>query len=77
MHFEAEFFEMTNNFYLKWMYKNHTIHHLQKGKKKGNFNIIFPGSDVIMGDYRTFVDNSEYCSQAEHMNEHICQNEYY
>ena len=67
MHFEFEFFEKTNNPYLKWIFMNHAYHHLQKGDRKGNFNILFPGGDFIMGDYRTNVDNTEYCKKdTEH-----------
>jgi hypothetical protein len=65
MHFEADFFAKTNNKYLKWMFVNHTIHHLQKGDRKGNYNIVFPGADWIMGDYRTEVDNSIYCEDEQ------------
>ena len=67
MHYEFDFFEKTNNPYLKWIFMNHAFHHLQKGDRKGNFNILFPGGDFIMGDYRTNVDNTEYCKQdTEH-----------
>ena len=61
MHFESEFFENTNNPYLKWIFTNHSLHHLQKGVLKGNYNILFPGGDHLMGDYRTSVDNTVYC----------------
>ena len=73
MHFEADYFKKTKNPYLKWMFENHAIHHLQKGNRKGNYNIVFPGGDLLMGDYRSDVDNTEYCKQSEHMHEHICQ----
>jgi hypothetical protein len=44
-----------------WLWKNHAIHHLQKNNK-GNFNIIFPGIDFLMGTYyNTCYDNIEYC----------------
>ena len=62
MHFEANFFVNTNNKFLKWMFINHAIHHLQKGPSKGNFNIVFPGGDWLMGDYHTEVDNTTFCS---------------
>lgn len=29
----------------EWLLKNHTLHHLQKGENKGNYNIILPGFD--------------------------------
>ncbi len=71
MHFESEFFEKTANPYLKWIYFNHSIHHLQKGVLKGNYNILFPGGDHIMGDYRTIVDNTTYCYEDKLNN--ICK----
>lgn len=63
MHFEPEFFENKNR-YLTWMFQNHAIHHHQKGPTKGNYNILFPGGDAIMGTRRTSVDNEQYCKSA-------------
>lgn len=65
MHFQADFFNKTKNPYLRWMFLNHSIHHLQKGHTKGNYNIVFPGADWLMGDYRTYVDNTEYCKDQK------------
>lgn len=73
MHFEKAFFQETRNPYLKWMYENHAKHHLQKGKRKGNYNILFPGGDHLMGDYRTYVDNTEYCNQDGKNKDPICK----
>lgn len=43
--------KIINNFYYKWLMKNHKAHHLIKGDKKGNFNITLPGADFILGTY--------------------------
>lgn len=40
-----------DNWYIKWVIKNHTTHHKVKGDKKGNFNIIYPGADYLLGTY--------------------------
>ena len=37
--------------YIDWVCKNHTMHHKIKGKQKGNYNIILPLFDHIMGTY--------------------------
>tara|TARA_B100001094_G_scaffold234692_1_gene229687 strand:- start:2971 stop:3618 length:648 start_codon:yes stop_codon:yes gene_type:complete len=49
-----------------WLFRNHSYHHLVKGKQKGNYNIIFPGGDFILGTYRGCIDNTEYCKDNEH-----------
>ena len=47
----------------KWLWSNHAIHHLQKGEK-GNFNIIFPGTDYIFNTYQgKCFNNKEYCKK--------------
>jgi len=48
---------------VQWLWKNHTYHHLNKGANKGNFNIILPGADFIMGTYRNKIDNTQYCKE--------------
>ena len=49
-----------------YLLRYHTIHHLQKGKTKGNFNIIFPGFDYIFRTNNGFCfDNVEYCENTE------------
>jgi hypothetical protein len=54
-----------NLFDLSWftalLYKNHSNHHLQKGAKKGNYNIIFLGADEWFGYNVKNVDNREHC----------------
>jgi hypothetical protein len=49
---------------------NHTNHHLQKGDKKGNYNVIVLGADEWFGYNNKTVDNKEYCKT--HINEQIC-----
>lgn len=46
----TEYF-VKNTSYFKWMIANHTKHHIIKGKKKGNFNIVLPGADFIFNTY--------------------------
>ena len=35
----------------EWMKENHTLHHLRKGVRKGNFNVTLPGADFLCGTY--------------------------
>ena len=49
-----------------WYFRNHSYHHLVKGAHKGNYNIILPGGDHILGTYRGCIDNTEYCKTNEH-----------
>jgi len=67
----------TYNFYVRWSYKNHAYHHLQKGDDKGNYNIILPGADQILGAYRTCVNNLTYCTtgQVTPNNKELCERE--
>lgn len=53
------------NYFVSWLWRNHAYHHLNKGDKKGNFNIILPGADHIMGTYRDRIDNTEYCKNLK------------
>jgi len=53
-----------NSFIYKYLEKYHMIHHLNKGDKKCNFNIILPGADFIMGTYRGCVDNTKLCNSS-------------
>ncbi len=45
----------------KKLYNNHSIHHLQKGKRKGNYNVILFGADEWLNTNNKDIDNSEYC----------------
>ena len=40
-----------NNPYIKWVLDNHKAHHYYKGTEKGNYNIIYPGADYILGTH--------------------------
>ena len=39
------------NFYVKWSLDNHRAHHYFKHEEKGNWNVVFPGADYIMGTH--------------------------
>ncbi len=54
-----------------FLFKNHELHHLQKGDKKGNYNIILFGADEWFGYNNKTVENTEYCKT--HNSEKICQ----
>lgn len=47
----------TSNPIYKYLFWYHTLHHLNKGESKGNFNIILPLADFIFGTYTPIVDN--------------------
>jgi hypothetical protein len=49
---------------------NHRNHHLQKGEKKGNYNIILLGADEWFYKHNKYVNNTEYCKT--HQTEEIC-----
>jgi hypothetical protein len=50
---------------------NHENHHLQKGDKKGNYNVIVLGADEWFETNNKTIDNTEYCKT--HTNEIICK----
>lgn len=58
-----------------WLFKNHSYHHLVKGDKKGNFNIIFPGGDHLLNSYNNCIDNKEYCKNPHPSHIEMCENE--
>ena len=39
------------------LYKNHQNHHLQKGKRKGNYNVILLGADEWFGQNNIIIKN--------------------
>ena len=41
------------NPYVKWSLENHKAHHYFKGDEKGNWNVVFPGTDYILGTHNT------------------------
>lgn len=50
----------------EWMWRNHALHHMQKGGAKGNYNIIVPGFDFLMGTHTDrLYNNAEYCAAAD------------
>jgi len=49
----------------KYLYWYHTLHHLNKGESKGNYNIICPLFDLVFGTYKNKVDNRKYFSKHE------------
>ena len=59
------FLKRKHNPIVIWLYKNHTLHHVIKGKNKGNYNIILPGADFILGTYNSEIDNKEFCNDKE------------
>lgn len=55
--------------YYKLLFKYHILHHLNKGKSKGNFNVLLPFSDFIFGTYTPRVDNTLHFKEHEPRNE--------
>lgn len=53
------------NAYEKWIRRNHTLHHLQKGSKKGNSNILVPLADHLLGKYNVCVDHEYFLSEKQ------------
>ena len=51
------------NFVYKYLLWYHTLHHLNKGECKGNYNIICPLFDFIFGTYKSNVNNIRYFSK--------------
>ena len=67
--YDNGFFNLNYINYL--LYDNHKKHHLQKGSKKGNYNVIILGADEWFNTNVYKVDNKEYCET--HQNEQICK----
>lgn len=57
----------------KLFYRNHYFHHIQKGSKKGNYNVIVFGADEWFGTNVQVINNKEYCSNPHSSNEEICK----
>ena len=55
------------NIWFRYMLLNHSVHHAVKGKSKGNYNIILPGFDHIMGTYNKppCFDNTTFCEGSD------------
>ena len=48
----------------RFMFKYHTLHHLNKGDGKGNFNIMMlPLADLLLGSHTRSVDNARHFSE--------------
>ena len=56
---------------MKLLYKNHVMHHAQKGDKKGNFDVIFLGADEWLNSNNKTVDNTEFCKT--NMDARVCK----
>ena len=63
--------KLDTTFLKNMFFKNHEMHHLQKGDKKGNYNVIFLGADEWFGLNNKIPDNREYCKT--HQSEKICK----
>ena len=53
--------------WFRWMMLNHAQHHAVKGRSKGNYNIILPGFDYVMGTYNVppCFDNTTFCEDSD------------
>lgn len=53
--------------WFEWMMLNHAQHHAVKGRSKGNYNIILPGFDYVMGTYNNppCFDNTNFCQDSD------------
>lgn len=53
--------------WFNWMMLNHAQHHAVKGTSKGNYNIILPGFDYLMGTYNMppCFDNTDFCQDSD------------
>lgn len=53
--------------WFNWMMLNHAQHHAVKGPSKGNYNIILPGFDYLMGTYNNppCFDNTAFCENSD------------
>jgi hypothetical protein len=49
-----------SSYIYKYLYWYHSLHHLNKGEDKGNYNILIPFFDFIFGTYKYKVDNTKY-----------------
>jgi len=55
----------TTSFIYKYLFWYHTLHHLNKGKSKGNYNVLTPLFDFVFGTYTNKVDNTLHFSLNE------------
>jgi hypothetical protein len=66
---------LEQNMLFSFLLRNHSYHHLQKGLKKGNYNIIFIGGDHLVNTYRSCVDNKNFCKQYYNKHKKLCDME--
>ncbi len=59
------------NLVTRVLFTNHANHHIQKGYKKGNYNIIFLGADEWLYSNNKTPDNTEYCKTNK--TDKVCQ----
>jgi len=64
---------MDLSYVTKLLYTNHKNHHLQKGEKKGNYNVIALGADEWFNKNVKIIDNEEFCKNPKNKHEKICQ----
>lgn len=55
----------TNSSIYKYLFRYHTLHHLNKGESKGNYNIILPLFDFVFNTYTSRVDNRLHFSKNQ------------
>jgi hypothetical protein len=53
----------TNSYIYKYLFRYHTLHHLNKGESKGNYNTVLPLFDFIFNKYTPKVDNRLHFSK--------------
>lgn len=46
--------------YFRWVVHNHVAHHAHKGVNKGNYNVVWPGADFLMGTYNAPIPISSF-----------------
>ncbi len=56
-----------NSAIYKFMKKYHAIHHMNKGKSKGNYNIVVPLADYILGTHTPIIDNRKHFSDPKNI----------
>jgi len=61
------------NKFNKLLLRNHTLHHKQKGEKKGNYNVILLGADEWFNTNNKDVDNTDFCKDKENKNNNACK----
>lgn len=47
--------KIKNTSYVQWIISNHKLHHMRKGDRKGNYNVVYPGADYLFGTAYTSI----------------------